>query len=306
MSIVKSFSVGDGDMFYILHGSSNFTIIDCFIDDTNKESIVNEIIDKGKNKDITRFISTHPDEDHIGGLEFLDSKLNLLNFYCVENAATKPDESDDFKYYCSLRDGEHHYYVYKGCRRKWMNDNDENDGKNYGSSGINFYWPVTDDENYIEALQNAAAGKAYNNISPIFTYSMKDNVEIMWMGDMENSFLEKIKDQVDWPEIDILFAPHHGRDSGKVSFDVLKKLNPHIIVIGEAPSKYLNYYNGYNTITQNSAGNIIFDCNDNLVNVYIENESYTYDTDFLENKEKTNTSLGHYIGSFTPKAAKNK
>jgi len=135
---------------------------------------------------------------------------------------------------------------------------------------------------------------------------MKDNVEIMWMGDMENSFLEKIKDQVDWPEIDILFAPHHGRDSGKVSSDVLKKLNPHIIVIGEAPSKYLNYYNGYNTITQNSAGNIIFDCNDDLVNVYIENESYTYDTDFLENKEKTNTSLGHYIGSFTPKAAKNK
>ena len=224
----------------------------------------------------------------------------------MENAATKPDESDDFKYYRSLRDGEHHYYVYKGCRRKWMNDNDENDGKNYGSSGINFYWPVTDDENYIEALQNAADGKAYNNISPIFTYSMKDNVEIMWMGDMENSFLEKIKDQVDWPEIDILFAPHHGRDSGKVSSDVLKKLNPHIIVIGEAPSKYLNYYNGYNTITQNSAGNIIFDCNDDLVNVYIENESYTYDTDFLENKEKTNTSLGHYIGSFTPKAAKNK
>jgi hypothetical protein len=28
MSIVKSFSVGEGDMFYIKHGSSNFTIID--------------------------------------------------------------------------------------------------------------------------------------------------------------------------------------------------------------------------------------------------------------------------------------
>ena len=29
MSIVKSFSVGNGDMFYINHGSDNFTIIDC-------------------------------------------------------------------------------------------------------------------------------------------------------------------------------------------------------------------------------------------------------------------------------------
>lgn len=305
MSIIKSFSVGNGDMFYILHNSSNFTIIDCFVDDTNKESITNEINEKRKDKDITRFISTHPDEDHIGGLEFIDSKLGILNFYCVENSATKPDESDDFKYYCGLRDGEHHYYVYKGCKRKWMNDNDENDGKNYGSSGINFHWPITNNENYKEALEDAANGKAYNNISPIFTYSMKDNVKIMWMGDMEYDFLEKIKDEVEWPEIDILFAPHHGRDSGKVSSDVLKKLNPHIIVIGEAPSEYLNYYKGYNTITQNSAGDIVFECKDDVVDVYISKESYVYSTDFLDDKSKTNANLGYYLGSFTPKATKN-
>ena len=29
MTVIKSFSVGLGDMFYILHGSDNFTIIDC-------------------------------------------------------------------------------------------------------------------------------------------------------------------------------------------------------------------------------------------------------------------------------------
>lgn len=304
MSIIKSFSAGDGDMFYILHGSSNFTIIDCFLDDTNKERIVSEISNKRKNKDITRFISTHPDEDHIRGLEFLDGKLGIVNFYCVENSATKSDESEDFKYYCDLRDGEHHYYVYKGCKRKWMNDNDENDGKNYGSSGINFFWPITSNDHYKEALNNVVNGKGYNNISPILTYSMKNNVDIMWMGDMENSFLEKIKDEVEWPEIDILFAPHHGRDSGKVSSDILKKLNPYIIIIGEAPSEHLNYYTGYNTITQNSAGDIVFECADNIVDVYISSESYSYSTDFLENKSKINTELGNYIGSFIPKAAK--
>lgn len=306
MSIVKSFSVGDGDMFYILHNSSNFTIIDCFIDDTNKEDIVNEIIDKKNGKDIVRFISTHPDDDHIGGIEYLDDQLNLLNFYCVENSAIKDEETDDFKYYCNLRDGEHHYYVSKGCKRKWMNDNDKNDGKNYGSSGINFYWPVTNNEYYVDALQKVSNGTGYNNISPIFTYSATKNVTIMWMGDMEHDFLEKIKDEVDWPEIDILFAPHHGRDSGKVSDDVLKKLNPHIIVIGEAPSEYLNYYPGYNTITQNSAKNIVFNCEGSLVDVYISNDSYSYDTAFLEDKSKGNEELGYYIGSFTPKAAKTK
>ena len=37
MSIVKSFSVGYGDMFYIKHGSENFTVIDCYIDDENED-----------------------------------------------------------------------------------------------------------------------------------------------------------------------------------------------------------------------------------------------------------------------------
>ena len=37
MSIVKSFSVGDGDMFYIDHNSDNVTTIDCcYSDDDNK------------------------------------------------------------------------------------------------------------------------------------------------------------------------------------------------------------------------------------------------------------------------------
>ena len=41
--------------------------------------------------------------------------------------------------------------------------------------------------------------------------------------------LRKIKDEVQWPKVDLLFAPHHGRASGKVSSDVLKKLNPFIV-----------------------------------------------------------------------------
>ena len=68
MSIVKSLSVGNGDMFYIQHNSDNFTVIDCFLSDENKKTIMDEIISKSTDKNITRFISTHPDEDHIKGL----------------------------------------------------------------------------------------------------------------------------------------------------------------------------------------------------------------------------------------------
>lgn len=305
MSIVKSFSVDEGDMFYICHNSSNFTIIDCFMNDSNKDEIVNEILEKRKDKNVTRFISTHPDEDHIGGLEYLDEKLGLVNFYCVKNEAVKNEPSDDFKYYCKLRDGEHHYYFSKGCKRMWMNDNDENDGKNYGSSGIEILWPVVDNEDYIDALEKVKNGTGFNNISPIITYSIENNARLMWIGDMEQDFLEKIKDEVKWPEVDVLFAPHHGRNSGKVPKDILDLIKPKVIVIGEAPSEYLNYYDGYNTLTQNSTEDIVFECIDDYVHIYVSSDTYTPNTDFLVNKNQNNTDLGNYIGSFIAKDADN-
>lgn len=133
MSIIKSFSVGNGDMFYIDHNSDNFSIIDCCMDDSNRREITKEVATLSGSKGITRFISTHPDDDHFRGLTYLDDQLGILNFYCVENEAIKDDETEDFKRYCSLRDGTHHYYISKGCSRKWMNMYDEE----RGSSGIN-------------------------------------------------------------------------------------------------------------------------------------------------------------------------
>ena len=102
MSIIKSFSVGDGDMFYIDHNSDNFTIIDCCLSEDNIDDILDDIELSTVGKGITRFISTHPDEDHICGLKELDKKTNILNFYCVNNNATKDDETSDFRHYCKL------------------------------------------------------------------------------------------------------------------------------------------------------------------------------------------------------------
>lgn len=300
MSIIKSFSVGEGDMFYIFHNSDYFSVIDCCMDENSQEEITRELKTKRNIKGIWRFISTHPDDDHIRGLKYLCSQITMNNFYCVKNKAIKPDETEDFEYYCDLRDRETvAYHVFRGCSRKWLNES--GDGRT--SSGIHFLWPDTSNEDYKDALSKAAEGKVFNNISPIFTYSASGGVTAMWMGDMEHDFLEKIKDDVSWPEIDILFAPHHGRESGKVSEDVLKKLDPKIIVIGEAPSQYLNYYSGYDTIKQNSAGDIVFHCTGSKVHVYVSEKNYRYDTSFLSDEGEENDDYGHYIGSFTPKAA---
>lgn len=302
MSIIKSFSVDDGDMFYIDHNSDNFSIIDCYfskLSDEDKEAIANEITNKANSKGISRFISTHPDEDHIGGLKYLDEKMNILNFYCVKNEATKEDESDDFKKYCELRDSSKAFYIENGCSRRWMNITDDT----RGSSGISILWPNTDNKYFKEALEKAKNGNSPNNISPIITYSLENGVKAMWMGDLEKEFMESIEDELDVPKIDILFAPHHGRDSGKVPSNLLEKLDPKLIIIGEAASENLNYYNGYNTITQNSAGDIIFECVINKVHIYVSNESYLSNenckVDFLD-KEDANT-FDNYIGTLNLK-----
>ncbi len=291
MSIVKSFSVGNGDMFYINHNTDNFTTIDCcYEDEEEKNKIFNEIEQKSVGKGITRFISTHPDDDHIKGIKDFYKTVGICNFYCVENSATKADETDDFIKYCELRDGDKHFYLYEGCSRRWMNKSDEE----RGSADINCLWPVTSNEDYKAALADAKDGKSPNNISPIITYSVKNGATFMWMGDMEHEFLEKVKSSINFTKSDILFAPHHGRESGRVSSDVLEKIDPKIIIIGEAPSADLNYYAGYNTITQNSAGDIIFDCVENKVHVYVSSDSYS--VNFLDNENKPYT-YGYYIGT---------
>ncbi|MFD2568921.1 hypothetical protein [Pseudotenacibaculum haliotis] len=293
MSIVKSLSVGNGDMFYIIHNSDNFTTIDCSLSDENKEDIVTELKEESKNKNITRFISTHPDEDHIKQLNYLDDEMPIVNFYCVENEATKNVETDGFIRYKSMRGSDKAYNVYRGCSRKWMNRS----GEGRECAGINFQWPKTDNSDYKDALKKAKDGGSPNNISPIFTYSIEDNGTFIWMGDLENDFMEKIKSTITLPSIDILFAPHHGRKSGKVPKEMMDEMDPKIVIMGEAPSANLDYagYDGYNKITQNSAGDILFDCVDSQIDIYVSNDSYS--VNFLVNKNLPNKYNCYYLGT---------
>lgn len=294
MSIVKSFSVGIGDMFYIKHNSSNFTIIDCYLQGGDKTKILNEIKGEKKSKQITRFISTHPDDDHIGGLKELDDAIDILNFYCVHNEATKNDTTADFDHYCFLRDSSKAFHLHKDCTRCWMNKDDTE--KKYGSSGINILWPDTSNPVFKNALLKAKDGESPNNISPIIKYSLNNSATVLWMGDMETGFQEEIKNEVSWPtKVDILFAPHHGRDSGKIPESILKKMSPQIIIIGEADPEVLNYYKGYNTITQNSAGDITFECITNKIHIRVASD--TYSVDFLEDEKQKSSEDNNYIGT---------
>ena len=296
MSVIKSFSVGNGDMYYILHGSSNFSVIDCCLSDENRVDIVKEINEKKSDKSVSRFISTHPDEDHIQQLDYFDDETSIVNFYCVSNSATKDSETDGFKRYKKHRDGGSAFFIEKGCSRKWMNQGGEDDsGVNIDSSGINILWPDVANVHFKDALSRANDGQSPNNISPIIKYSLEGGVTAIWMGDLETSFMENILDEVELPKTNLLFAPHHGRQSGKIPAKWIDAMDPDLIIMGEANSKNSDYasYPNHNKIRQNSAKDITFDCTSGKVHCYSSNPNY--EVDFLDDENQT--EFDYYFGT---------
>lgn len=281
MSIVKSFSVGEGDMFYIDDDFDSITVIDCFLNEYyDNKRIMDEMINKFGNRKIKRFISTHPDDDHIKGLKYYKENFGITDFYCVRNNANKKRITKDFEEYRNLRDS-----IIQIDLRK---------GRNITSS-IDTLWPDTDNHKFKEELIVAEYKESPNNISPIIRYTAKNGMKVLWFGDLENSFMEEISYRLDIGKADIIFAPHHGRESGRIPKYILDKISPKIIVLGEAPSKNLDYYGKYNTLTQNTAGDITFNFEYDNVYVYVSNKNY--DVSFLKNKYGPNYTLGHYIGT---------
>lgn len=116
------------------------------------------------------------------------------------------------------------------------------------------------------------------------------------VGDLERDFMENVKDEISFLLVDVVFTPHHGRKSGRLPKSVLDKLTPHIIVVGEDSSVDLTYYSDYNTIAQNTSGDITFYCDGSKVKVYVEN--CTYSVRFLTNEYCADT-YRNYIGTLT-------
>jgi beta-lactamase superfamily II metal-dependent hydrolase len=296
MATVKSFAVGVGDMFYIRHGSDSFTVIDCDLGEDNAEEIIADVKSASAGKGIFRFICTHPDEDHFGGLHVLDDAHPIANFYCVKNQATKDEDTESFKRYCTLRDGSKAFFLQKGCTRKWLNQSDDE----RKGAGIHCLWPDISNSHFKEALASCDAGESYNNTSAVIRYRASDWISFMWLGDLETQFMEDIVDSIELEPTTVVFAAHHGRSSGKIPDSWLEQIKPKVIVLGEAPSRHLHYYTGYETLTQNSAGHITLVTEGANLHVYVSSEDY--ECTWLDNLALENLNDARYLGTLATEA----
>lgn len=94
---------------------------------------------------------------------------------------------------------------------------------------------------------------------------------------METEMQEEFDSKVTNEHTTIVFAPHHGRKSGHIPSSLMDKLTPKLVIVGEAPSDELDYYSGYDTITQNSAGDILFEANGDYLDIFVSKSDYNKD-----------------------------
>jgi hypothetical protein len=225
----------------------NFTIIDCCLKDSIvREKIIDEIISESRDR-VSRFISTHPHDDHIHGLDYLDEKWPIRNFYAVEN--DRVGQGSSFKAYLKLKRN-FNYNLERNIQRKWLNIGDSD----CGSAGIHIHWPVRNNCAFQDALRNCQDEP--NAISAVIEYRT-EYFRVIWMGDMESdmqaSMYEEIKGTIG--PVDVLFLPHHGRSSANLPENLLQELDPKLIIVGAAPCNEIDYdyYDSDKTLTQNTA-----------------------------------------------------
>lgn len=232
---------------------------------------------------IFRYLQTHPDMDHMDGIEALFDEFSPINFYDTDNTKEMPRSSwqgspyreSDWKFYKQLRDTNpqtdpKRLVLYSGDRGAYRTQDWE--GKP-GGDGFHVLAPTPE-------LVTAAneADEDYNRCSYVVLYMVEGN-RIVFGGDSHDETWDHIleRHEADVTDIDLLIAPHHGRKSGR-SYTFLDTLTPTLTFFGNARSEYLAYdawrNRGLSIVTNNQANCMVVDAGSKPMTLYVTHENF--------------------------------
>jgi len=229
---------------------------------------------------IHRFILTHPDMDHMDGLDALLDRIGITNFWDTGLVRESPEfgtgcpyKQEDWDRYEILREGTEPGVTTLNnlAGARFAHANLKADGT-AGGDGLYILAPNK------ELVKSAADGGDINDSSYVILYRSPGG-RVLIPGDADDAtwafVLEHYPDDV--KGCAVLIAPHHGRDSAR-SYDFLDHFQPKLTLFGNAPSEHMGYSEwrnrGLDFITSNQAGNVVLEPGEECIKVYIENETF--------------------------------
>lgn len=313
MAVIHFLNVLEGDCNIIQHDSGRLTVIDVSnayndidteeekkvkvskereerrlrtmvpsgkVDYKQKETPDNPILylrERIKPSEIFRFIITHPDMDHLDGIKDLYEEYFVRNTWDTDNKKELDLKNfgggynkEDWIFYKNLRDGK-----YNNTTR--LTYYDSNDCLYWNQDNFKILTPSP------QLLKKAIENGDYNDssYSILFTPPKKDGGKwkILFGGDTHDESWNHIisKYKKDLEKIDVLFAPHHGRDSDR-DYTFLETLKPRVTLFGNASSEHLAYDKYPKPkITNNQAGYVVLDIKETEITFYVKNYEFAKD-----------------------------
>ena len=326
MATIHFLNVKEGDCSIIQHISGHVTVIDvCNASiskpntelqqplDSIKRALMNieqtsgnfnqkhwpvnpiDYMEERKINRVFRYIQTHPDMDHMDGIESFFKRFGPINFWDTANNReitawdTGLYRESDWKFYTDLREGRlknppKRHILFSNDKGKYWNKNKKGEK---GGDGLRILAPTK------ELMEEANESKGnYNDSSYVLLYSTGGR-KAVFAGDSHDKTWEHVLSEHGdlVQDIDLLIAPHHGRDSGR-KYKFLDHLNPSLSLLGNAPSEHINYgewnRRGLWHITNNQANSVVVDIRDDSWILHVTNKTYA-------EKEKPNAQYSEHL-----------
>lgn len=305
MAKLHFLNVDEGDCSIVEHDDGKITMIDiccgnieekqpvveCFASSVNsvkgnfnKKAYPTNPVEYLKRHDMMqlfRYIQTHPDMDHMDGLKNLSDTVSILNFWDTENTKKQVFDANgksgrflkqDWDCYLKLRKGNGDpkaLFYYDGSSNKYYSEDDN------GKLKDDYIKILSPTSNLLKAAEEAGD---WNDSSYVLLYCVQGR-KILFCGDADmgtiTHLLKNHKDDIS--NLDVLIAPHHGRDSNK-DFSFLDVMKPRLTLVGNAKSQYLAY-DEWNSrklehILNNQGGNIMIDIHNGEMHVSCSNKTF--------------------------------
>ncbi len=275
MARIHFLNVGDGACSVIEHEDKVVTMID--ICDGEKTI---EYLKRLSVNYIFRFILTHPDMDHLDGLYELARLFKIYNFWDTKNnkeidtskkeqmGRFNPEDWDCYQHLRQSKSKPKALFYLDGASNKYFSKTDDGDKSD---DYLQILSPTK------ELLKDAIEKDDFNISSYVVLYHIQ-GFKILFCGDATARTMEHLIDRhaSDIANIDVLVAPHHGRQRDFNDFSYLDLMRPSFVVAQDVDDEFISsdVYSKYKIrkLLLSRANDVIIQIQEGKISIAITNK----------------------------------